>query len=141
MLTSGMTGYLPNQSDSAETADWTIPFASTGDPHVDDDSMASFNTQISQVFRIHGTDRYVVIADRWVTAFAMDHRRSDLMRRVIASNSDPERYSATRQERIEFADIPNMELIDTSKSDYVWLPLEFDQDGHARICWLDEWKP
>lgn len=141
MLTSGMTGYLPNQSDSAESMSWRQPFVSTGDPHVDDDTMASFNSQISQVFKIHGTNRYVAIADRWVTAYSMDHRSSDMMRRVIASNSDPAHYSATRQERIEFAEIPNMEIVNTSMSDYVWLPVEFDEEGHAKICWLDAWKP
>ena len=50
LLTSGTTGYTPNQSDVAVSASWTEPFVSLGDPHVDDDTMSSFNNQVSQSF-------------------------------------------------------------------------------------------
>ena len=46
MLTSGMTGYVPNQSDSAVSDGFEQPFVPVGDPHVDDNSLASFNSQI-----------------------------------------------------------------------------------------------
>lgn len=139
MLTSGMTGYVPNQSDAAMTDDRQKPYQSIGDPHVGDESMASFNSQLSQVFRIPGTDSYISIADRWVPDYPMDHERSDMFRRAVASHFDPEHYQVTEEENREYLNSPMLESADTSKADYVWLPVEFDGDM-PRIAWHDEWK-
>ncbi len=54
MLTSGMSGYIPNKSDAAASESWEAPFISIGNPHVSDASNASFNSQISQVFKVPG---------------------------------------------------------------------------------------
>ena len=88
MLTSGMTGYVPNQSDSAQAQSWDSAFTSLGDPHIDDDSRASFNSQISKIFRIEGTDRFVAMADRWLPEYHVDARVADLFTRVIAGSYD-----------------------------------------------------
>lgn len=100
MLTSGMSGYIPNRSDSAVSEDWEQPFASIGNPHVEDDTNASFNSQISQVFRVLGKkELYISIADRWVPGYHVDAKRADMIERAIAAHYEPERYQVTREER------------------------------------------
>ena len=139
MLTSGMTGYVPNKSDSAIADTWGGVFASLGDPHVDDPSCASFNSQISKVFRVAGTGQLIAMADRWLPGYHVDARIADLFTRVVASSSDPERYQATDAERQEMYAANVMETAHTEIADYVWLPIEFDK-GLPRLHWLDQWK-
>ncbi|HJC24843.1 MAG TPA: family 43 glycosylhydrolase [Candidatus Eisenbergiella merdavium] len=140
MLTSGMTGYIPNKSDSAVSDAWTEPFVSQGNPHVDDGTNASFNSQISQVFRVPGKkELYVAIADRWVPGYHVDAKRADTIERVIASRYEPDKYPVAPKERSIVVESPMLESADTSAADYVWLPLEFDGEK-VRIRWQDEWR-
>ena len=138
MLSSGMTGYIPNQSDSAVSEAWNAPFVSKGDPYVDDESQSSFNSQFTQVFKLPGRDLYIALSDRWVPGYPVDAKRADLLRRCIASRYDPEHYQATEEEQKELAAAPMMETADTSVANYVWLPLEFD-GSRVRIRWQDRW--
>lgn len=138
MITSGMSGYTPNQSDAAMSESWELPFASVGDPHVDDESMASFNSQISQIFQLPGQDRYIALADRWMPAHLLDGKMADAVRRVIAGKYQPEKYQATEAEKKMFADRPDLERADTSIADYVWLPVRFVNDRPV-IAWVDSW--
>lgn len=102
MLTSGMTGYVPNKSDSAVADAWDVPFVSIGDPHMDDESNASFNSQISKIFNVVGKDNlFIAMADRWLPGYHVDARISDLFTRVIASSYAPEQYQASSEERKE----------------------------------------
>jgi Glycosyl hydrolases family 43. len=147
MLTSGMSGYIPNESDCAFSANWDEPFVHVGNPHVRDSTHASFNSQISQVFKVPGKkDLYIALADRWVPGYPMDARRTDLFRRAIASRYEPERYHVTEEELAEWQQRPATEATDTSVSDYVWLPLRFEEPtaenpgGKVLIDWLDEWR-
>lgn len=140
MLTSGMTGYVPNQSDAAVSEDYEKPFISIGDPHVNDASMASFNSQIGQVFKIPGKeDLYVTIADRWVPDYVVDYRRADSIRRAIAMGHDPEHYQATDEEKQELAKAPMLETANTHLATYVLLPITFDGDM-PKIEWKESWK-
>lgn len=139
MITSGISGYTPNQSDTAEADSWTEPFVSIGDPHVDDSTMASFNSQISQVFKVAGTELYIAVADRWMPDHLLDGKSADAIRRVIASRYQPERYQATPEEVQMFADRPDLERNNTSRSTYVWLPVTF-HNGKPEIHWYDSWK-
>lgn len=139
MLTSGMTGYIPNRSDSAAADAWDGVFASLGDPHVDDASSASFNSQISKVFRVEGTDRLIAMADRWVPEYRVDARIAGLFTRVVASTYDPEHYQATEEERREMYAANVLETARTEIADYVWLPIQFE-NGRPRIEWRDQWR-
>lgn len=139
MLTSGMSGYVPNKSDAAVTDDWKKPFVSIGDPHVNDESRASFNSQISCVFKVEGTELYVSMADRWVPGYPMDGKKSEMFERAIASHFDPEHYQASPQENEEYMNSPMLESADTSMADYVWLPVTIE-DGKPAIHWYDEWR-
>lgn len=140
MLTSGMTGYIPNQSDAAVADDYEEPFVSVGDPHVNDVSMASFNSQIGQVFKVPGkNDLYIAIADRWVPDYVVDAKRADAIRRVIGMGSDPKRYQATEEERQDLMRAPMLETANTSRADYVLLPIVFEDD-RPQIAWKESWR-
>ncbi len=139
MLTSGMTGYVPNRSDSAVSDTWDGVFESIGDPHAEDSSCASFNSQISKIFRVEGTDTFIAMADRWLPEQPVDARLADLFTRVIAGTYDPEHYSATEEERREMYAANKLETADTSIADYVWLPIGWE-NGKPCLRWRDEWK-
>lgn len=138
MLTSGMTGYVPNRSDSAVCDAWDGEFRPIGDPHVDDASHASFNSQISKIFRVEGTDTFIAMADRWLPEQPVDARLADLFTRVIAGAYDPEHYQATDEERREMYAANRLETANTSIADYVWLPIEWE-GGRPVLRWRDEW--
>lgn len=139
MLTSGMTGYVPNQSDSAVSGSFEEPFVPVGDPHVDDDTLSSFNSQIGQVFKVPGKkDLYLAVADRWVPGFPVDRERALAIRRAAASRYDPEHYKPSEEDRRLLAASPMLSSADTSAADYVILPITFE-DGTPRIRWRDRW--
>lgn len=140
LLTSGMSGYIPNKSDVAVSESWEEPFVSIGNPHVADVSNASFNSQISQVFKVPGKkDLYISIADRWVPDYIVDAKRADIIERSIAAHYEPEKYQVTPEERKEIMNSPMLESANTSVADYVWLPLQFDGEN-VQIAWMDAWK-
>lgn len=148
MMTSGMTGYVPNQSDSAAAAGWTDEFLSIGDPNhgTEDDVMSSFNSQFTQIFRVPGRkDLYVALCDRWVPEYPVDAKRADIIRRAIGNTHDPVRYPVTEEEKRVLMESPQLETANTSIADYVWLPVEFvkDENGTDRpqITWKDSWSP
>ena len=146
MLTSSMSGYVPNKSDAAVAVNWEDEFRSIGDPHVDDDTKSSFNSQISKVFKVEGTDLYIAMADRWLSTYHVDARITDLFVRVIASTYDPEHYQASDEEKKEMYAANKLETAETRIADYVWLPIEIQeptaekQEGSILIRWYDEWK-
>lgn len=146
MLTSGMTGYVPNKSDSAAADSWETPFMSIGNPHVADATNASFNSQISKIFKVVGKeDLFIAMADRWLPEYHVDARIADLFTRVIASRSYPEQYQATAAEREEVYAANVLETANTAISDYVWLPLRVEKpsdtypQGRVLIEWKDAW--
>ena len=140
MLTSGMTGYVPNRSDSAVCDAWDGEFKPIGDPHVGDATCASFNSQISKIFRVEGTDTFIAMADRWLPNQPVGARLADLFTRVIAGAYDPEHYQATDEERREMYAANRLETANTAIADYVWLPVEWE-DGRPVLRWRDEWRP
>lgn len=141
MLTSGTTGYTPNQSDLAVSDSWEKPFTSIGDPYVNDDSFASFNSQVTQVFKIPGKEGcYIVLADRWMPKQPVTGELALMFRRCVASRFSPEQYHATAEERAAFYSRPDLDKLDTANSDYVWLPLRFSE-GKPQIEWTDFWTP
>lgn len=140
MLTSGMTGYVPNKSDSAVSDAPDRPFVSIGDPHADDASHASFNSQISQVFKVPGKrDLYIALADRWVPDYPVDAKLADLLERCTAQRFDREHYKATSEEMQTMMQSPMLTSANTSRANYVWLPITFEE-GKPKIYWRDSWK-
>jgi hypothetical protein len=140
LLTSGMTGYIPNPSEAAVSDSWHGPFQVQGNPHIDDTSSASFNSQISYVFKHpRKKDLYIALADRWVVDFLVTPEKYQWLTRVIASNYDRKKYKASIKEKLALLKTPLMARVDTSVADYVWLPIVWRGDS-LEIHWRDEWR-
>jgi hypothetical protein len=138
LITSGMTGYVPNPTEIAVADDWMGPFTVLGDPCVDDASSASFNSQPSHVFRVAGTDTLVMMADRWVPDFVMTKERYDSFFRAIYGRVDRS-LRPSLKDSFQMLTSPMMGSADTSRANYVWLPFDWDGDM-PRLNWRDEWK-
>jgi hypothetical protein len=110
---------------------------------MNDASSASFNSQVSSVLHIPGTDSYVALADRWVPNFVMTKERWDLLYRVIVSSYDHS-VKATLKEGLSVLRMPLMGSADTSKARYVWLPIKWKKNTNGleipAIEWQDEWQ-
>ncbi|MCF0135299.1 MAG: family 43 glycosylhydrolase, partial [Lachnospiraceae bacterium] len=139
LLSSGMIGYVPNPSEAAISDNYMGPYAVQGNPHVEDNSSASFNSQIASVFRIRGTDTFVAAADRWVPNYVMTKERYDSFYRAIYSRADKTLKPGLR-DILSMLTSPMMGSADTSIADYVWLPIEFEGE-QLRIRWKDSWTP
>jgi len=139
LLTSGMIGYIPNPSQVATFDSWHGPMTEQGNPHVNDDSCASFNSQISQVFKHpHKKDLYIALADRWVPDFVMTRERYDWISTTIASHYD-KKYKASLFDFLKLLKTPMMGSANTSLSQYIWLPIRFEGD-RLLIDWKEEWQ-
>ena len=140
LLTSGMSGYLPNPSESAASDAVMGPFEVQGELHVDDETCSSFSSQISFVFR-HPKKQglYIALADRWVPEYGVSREVYESVVRVIAARFEPNRYHPTQEDRERLMASPMLASADTSKARYVWLPIRFD-GNRALINWQDEWR-
>lgn len=139
LMTSGMIGYVPNPCEVAVAEDFMGPYTILGNPHVADDSSASFNSQPSCAFRVEGTEQIVVMADRWVPDYVMTKERYDAFVRAIYSRYD-RKYKASFKDMVTMLTSPMMGSADTSRARYVWLPVEWDDDV-PQIRWRDAWNP
>lgn len=139
LLTSGMTGYVPNPSETATSSCWTGPFSIVGDPHVNDESCASFNSQISHIFPVQGKkDLYIAMADRWVPDYVVTRERYEILMRAIRQHSD-KTVKVTFKDMWTLLTSPMMGSADTSTATYVWLPITFEGDA-PHICWHEQWR-
>lgn len=145
IITSGMTGYSPNPSEVAVSDDWLNGYVVQGNPHVNDASNTSFHSQISGVFKLQGKDFYIAIADRWLPKqahlnytgeFGVD---PDLQSRLIKKMTELKIDPAKEPEKAKKIAISLINNQNTSISDYVWLPIQFNGFDVA-ITWQDEWK-
>jgi hypothetical protein len=111
LITSGITGYRPNQSEVSIASTYHGPFTLLGDPHVGDPTHTSFRSQVSSVFKHPDKrDLYIALADRWLPELAAGS---------VGTNDGIHE--------------------NTSVADYVWLPLRFDGTKPS-IEWRDEWS-
>lgn len=141
LITSGTTGYHPNPSEAAVSRLWHGPYEIQGNPHVDDSSRTSFNSQISSVFRHpEKKDLYIALADRWLPDlpktegedFATGKASLDTEEK-FKQIFDPETEFVFTEEDAEAINI------NSSESDYVWLPLKFEGEK-VKIEWKDMWR-
>lgn len=136
IITSGTTGYFPNQSETACFENihdkWTV----LGDPHIGDEKHTSFDSQISCIFKHpHFDDLYIAMADRWLTDLKDD--RPNICD-VFAAKFDDE-FDLSIKEKYKDFSLDSLSKRNTSVADYVWLPIKFDGDV-PQIFWYDEWK-
>lgn len=140
LLTSGMIGYIPNPSEIAVSDTPLGPYEVLGNPHRDDSSSASFNSQISYVF--HDPERedlYLVMADRWVPEYVVTKEKYESLERVITSKYNSEIHPTEEDYKVAM-DAPFLGNANTSIADYVWLPLKLDGE-YPMIEWKDTWRP
>ncbi|HEY8590316.1 MAG TPA: family 43 glycosylhydrolase [Naasia sp.] len=129
LITSGTTGYYPNQSEVAVARTYHGPFEVLGDPHPTDASRTSFRTQLSSVFKHPGKkDLYIALGDRWLPGYTADGAQA---REAFEAYFAPGHDLSVPME--EFAEV------NTSIADYVWLPIRFEGDM-AIIDWRDDWR-
>ena len=133
LLTSGTTGYFPNQSIIYAIPSFHGEWEEIGDACVGDVQKNSFHAQFSSVFK-HPfiKDLYIALGDRWLNDLPQNMPNPDTM---VESFFNPEKRDETKTYNLEQYTDEN-----TSMATYVWLPISFEQDGKPYIKWLDEWK-
>ena len=130
LVTSGTTGYYPNPSQLATAPSYHGPWNLLNDPHPDDPTRSSYQSQVSSVFKHpHKQDLYIALADRWLPQYSA---HSDAAVRMHAERFQP-------QGGHHEGPWSDLTVIDTSISDYVWLPFRFSADG-GYLDWHDEWR-
>lgn len=121
IFTSGTTGYFPNPSEVAVADSMHGPWTVLGDPHKDERGKDSYRSQISSVLYVKELDMHIALADRWLTDLPCEMPDvCEAFRRwfspegplPVDEKDDPNRYTVQ----------------DTSKANYVWLPVEFEGD-------------
>lgn len=140
LFTSGTTGYHPNPSEVAVADTFHGPWTVLGDPHPQDKSRTSYNSQITSVFKHpHKKDLYIALADRWISALpeiegdgfadgtAYEYT-AELFRRM---------FSGEGLEGFERRDDGGD--ANTAEANYVWLPVTFEE-GKPVLNWRDEWR-
>lgn len=135
LITSGTTGYLPNRSEVARSANMHGPWEVLGDPHPTDPTGRSFRSQVSSVLDVAGGPQ-IALADRWLPDWDDD---AQAVHRVFAAIFNPDCSDEERSAAIAAAP-PRDDNPDTSKARYVWLPIRWDGELPV-IDWLDSWRP
>ena len=138
LITSGTSGYFPNSSRVCIFTDYHGEYTELGDPCVGDKSNTTFNSQITSVLRIPGTERYIACADRWNPQWWVK-----LMSKQIISGMERhfKDYKPDTSPK-EIHSLPGVEIRhkeNTAISRYVWLPIEWEGDKPV-IRWRDEWE-
>ena len=71
--------------------------------------------------------------------YPVDAKLADILERCTAQRFAPERYKATPEEMQLMTQSPMLDSANTSRADYVWLPVIFE-GGVPKIYWHDSWK-
>lgn len=138
LLTSGTSGYLPNPSEIAVADTWHGPYTVLGNPHPGDATNTSFHSQISSVFKVEGQDDlYIALGDRWAPEHM--HLKYEEYKLRFEKAFDPDFEKKHPGVEVDMTDQYFDSNLNTSVSDYVWLPIRFDGEI-PRIDWMDEWK-
>jgi hypothetical protein len=142
LITSGTTHYKPNPSEVAVADQIGGPYRSLGNLHPADGSLTSYGTQISDVIRVPGTDRFVAIGDRWLPSitdarpYLRQYTRGlRLISKIVGLERTQEWLRAEKKPPRRRKKVENY---NTAFSDYVWLPIRFD-GAQPVIDWHDEW--
>jgi hypothetical protein len=130
LVTSGTTGYYPNPSEVAVAPSYHGPWTRLNDPHPDDPTRSSHQSQVSSVFRHpHKQDLYIALADRWLPHYTASSEAAIALH-VQRFRPHGGHHAGPWSELTE---------IDTSIADYVWLPFRFEGQ-RAYLDWHDEWR-
>jgi hypothetical protein len=142
MFTSGTTGYFSNPSEIAVSSQWNGEWTVLGNPHRNDPTMSSFNSQITSVFKVHGKkDLYIAAADRWRPELPQLYGEkwksgeavSEIQRKFEDIFKPGSSFVLTEDDAKDMR-------INSSISNYVWLPVHFDVNDTPYLEWMDSWK-
>ncbi len=138
LFSSGTSGYYPNASRVCMFDDVHGKYTDLGDPCVNDKSSTTFNSQITCVLKVPGTELYIACADRWMPQWWI----KPMSKQIIAgmkrhfkdyvpdtSPKDITPLSGQLQTHNE----------NTCNSRYVWLPIEWEGDKPI-IRWRKKWR-
>ncbi len=132
MFTSGTTAKFPNPTETAVAETLHGPWTELGITHVNDVKKTSFDSQISAVLQHPDhPSLYIALADRWLIDLKPDLPD---MWAVFDSWFDP------KKEDLISKDIRLLTAKNTAMADYVWLPVQFKEDGTPYLEWMDEWR-
>ncbi len=133
LISSGTTGYYPNETQTHELTDGVHKnWKTLGKTCFGDREKNSFHAQFSSVFaHPEIADFYIALGDRWLTDLPVDlPDMNDLFYRMCNRNAKPlpENY-----------DLAALSEECTSDARYVWLPILFNDQGEPYIKWFDAW--
>ena len=144
LFTSGTSHYKPNPTEVAVSDTMLGEYETLGDVHPTDEKRTSFGCQISDVFRVPGTDLYIALGDRWLPKItdARPYLRQyrfglGVFSKIVGVERVQRMLSAERALPKKRKPLTNH---NTAYADYVWLPVRFDGD-HPTVEWVDEWSP
>ena len=138
LITSGTSGYFPNPSRVCVFDDYHGAYRDLGDPCVGDKHANTFNSQITSVIRLPGTDRYIACADRWNPQWWVNFMSKTVVSGMKRHFAD---YQPDRSPK-EVHPLPGEEIKhgeNTAIARYVWLPIEWEGEKPV-IRWQKEWK-
>lgn len=131
LLTSGTTGYFPNQSILYKIPSFHEEWMEVGDACVDDVHKNSFHAQFSSVFKHPFVeDLYIALGDRWLTDLSPSMPSPDEMFECM--------FNPNKEDKKPY-DLQIYTDENTSLATYVWLPIRFTKEGVPYIEWQDEW--
>lgn len=143
LFTSGTTGYTSNPSEVAVFDDYHGDYHILGDPHVADSCASSFNSQITGVIKIPGTETWVALADRWephTTGTDFSRRTVEAKKGAYANYQPQPQKPVGTEPKVENR---RYKLVDMAHAvyhaGYVFLPITFE-DGIPKIHWQEEWQ-
>lgn len=134
----GACGYYPNPSKVCMFDDYHGEYVDLGDPCIDDKTNTTFNSQITSVLHLPGTDKYIACADRWLPQWWVPKMSKQILSGMERHFKDYKPDMSPKKAH----PLPGVEQKhgeNTFKSRYVWLPIEWEGEKPV-IRWRDEWK-
>ena len=138
LFTSGTSGYFPNESKVCVFDDPHGEYKDLGDPFVGDRYHTSFSSQITCVLKIPGSNQLIACADRWKPGM-MANLLSSVIVKGMKTHFKEYEPDLTDKEITAVTGKLNTHQDNTWKSDYVWLPIEWEGEKPV-IRWRKEWS-
>ena len=138
LFTSGTSGFFPNKTQVCVFDDYHGEYIDLGDPCVGDKHENTFNSQITSVIQIPGTDKYIVCADRWNPQWWMNFMSKQVISGMERRYKDYQPDTAPK-EIIPLSGVETKHSQNNAVARYVWLPIEWEGDKPV-LRWHDQWR-
>ena len=135
---SGLSQNMDNPSRVCVFKDYHGDYVDLGDPCIGDKTRTTFSSQITSVIKLPGKDAYIACADRWMPDFWVPRMSGQIISGMERHFKDYKPDTSPQKA----APLPGEEQKhgeNTSKSRYVWLPIEWEGEKPV-LQWRDEWK-